>query len=86
MMKNSLHSIAPADYVAIMESISFAPDICLQMVSLCIEDDGTLERDEDLFLRLSVPIGESGVQVSQEEVNITIMDDDGKFTIIKVEL
>ena len=44
---------------------------------MVILEDGLFERDEEFVVVLSVPMGETGVEVRQEMATITIEDNDG---------
>lgn len=45
---------------------------------MVILEDGVFERDEEFVVALSVPMGETSVEVRQAMATITIEDNDGK--------
>ena len=49
---------------------------------MVILEDEVFERDEEFVVALSVPMGETGVEVRQGMATITIEDNDGKFLLV----
>ena len=73
-------STAPADYTGVFnEHLTFTSSSSSQLVLISIEEDTAVENSEMFFVNLSVDATlYSGVRLSPDMANVTIIDNDGK--------
>ena len=69
---------AGQDYTTTSQTVTFAPSEDSRIVMVPIIDDNIGEGVEFFFARLSVPAGQSGVVLGEDEAIIEITDDDRK--------
>ena len=73
-----IYFVASRDYENTTRLLTFEPGVTQQEVGVVILEDGVFERDEEFVVALSVPMGETSVEVRQGMATITIEDNDGK--------
>ena len=74
-----LYFTAQSDYTSVMTEICFPPGTSENTVVVPILNDDLHEATIESFLvRLSLPTGQTRVQLSQDTATVRIEDDDGK--------
>ena len=74
-----LYFIAQSDYTSVMTEICFPPGTSEKTVLVPVLNDNLHEPTTEAFLvRLSLPTGQTRVQLNQESATVRIEDDDGK--------
>ena len=74
-----LYFIAQSDYTSVMTEICFPPGTSVKTVLVPVLNDNLHEPTTESFLvRLSLPTGQTRVQLNQESATVRIEDDDGK--------
>lgn len=74
-----ISSTAIADYVGIAElELIFGPIVMEHNITITIVDNDALEGMESFFAQLSIPPGETGVTLENDQATIHIQDNDGK--------
>lgn len=74
-----LYFIAQSDYTSVMTEICFPPGTSVKTVVVPVLNDNLHEPTTESFLvRLSLPTGQTRVQLNQESATVRIEDDDGK--------
>ena len=74
-------SVAGHDFVSGAFSLSFSPTVTAPTslpVSIMILEDEVVEATEELVVVLSVPQGEGGVALLQNNSTVIILDEDGR--------
>ena len=59
--------------------MTFSQNVSEQCISVEVYNDTTLELNESLTLSLSVSGVEDGVSISPQNVDVLVVNDDGKF-------
>ena len=74
-----LYFIAQSDYTSIMTEICFPPGTSMKTIVVPVLNDDLDEHTTESFLvRLSIPTGQTRVQLSHDTATVRIEDDDGK--------
>ena len=67
---------SPSDFTAIDTTVTFQPSETTRTVAVLIDDDNRVENDEIFILNLSTD--DNQVVINDDEIRITISDNDGK--------
>ena len=67
---------SPSDFTAIDTTVTFQPSETTKTVAVLIDDDNRVENDEIFILNLSTD--DNQVVINDDEIRITISDNDGK--------
>ena len=67
---------SPSDFTAIDTTVTFQPSETTRTVTVLINDDNRIENDEIFVLNLSTDANQ--VVINDDEIRITISDNDGK--------
>ena len=71
---------APEDFGSLSTVVTFDPSTAgSSVVQVNIVEDEVVEEREVFRARLRVPSDQSGVVLGQEDITVTIVEDDGKF-------
>ena len=67
------------DYESLSKEMTFSQNVSEQCISVEVYNDTTLELNESLTLSLSVSGVEDGVSISPQNVDVLVVNDDGKL-------
>ena len=83
LLSNIFSFSAPGDYAESMEIFTFSPTESRFAITILINNDDILERTEQFFARAQLVSSDApGGIIMPDESVITILDEDGKWTII----
>lgn len=58
--------------------VTFEPDEEVKTIEILVQDDDIVEKKECHYIKLRVPDGETGVNLLQDQANVTVLDNDSE--------